>query len=180
MVQRMTGAQRVSANELSKEMGVGQPTLSRWLKEAGTFASVASKTKNEESVPRRPDDWSPQEKMQAVMESAAVSDSELGVWLRSKGLTEEHLRQWREVMVERANAVFAPQPPRMPPAERRRVEALEKELRRKEKALAETAALLVLQGKMQALWAEEDDATRPSSDDSSSTPSPKPRNRERD
>lgn len=57
---------------------------------------------------------------------------------------------------------------------------LERELKRKDKALAETAALLVLQGKVQALLAAEDDATRPSDDESSSRTSRKRKRRERD
>jgi transposase-like protein len=106
---------------------------------------------------------------------ARLSDTELGAWLRRKGLTEEHLRQWREALEERASAVFAPREPRANAESRRRVLELERELKRKDRALAETAALLVLQGKMQALWAEEDDPMRQSSDEPSSPPSRKPK-----
>jgi hypothetical protein len=102
------------------------------------------------------------------MEAESVEETELGSWLRRKGLKEEHLIQWREALEERATAVFAPREPRASAESRRQVKQLEKELKRKDKALAETAALLVLQGKMQALWAEEDDATRQSSDETSS------------
>jgi transposase len=173
MVERMLGERRVSANALSKEVGVGQPTLSRWLREAGRLVGPMSDRKEEKETLRRPEDWSPQEKLEAVLEAAAISDKDLGVWLRRRGLKEEHLRQWREVLAERAGSVFAPRAPRVDAEERRRVQALEKELKRKDKALAETAALLVLQGKMQALWGEEDDTTRQSSDEPSSKASRK-------
>jgi hypothetical protein len=79
------------------------------------------------------------------------------------------LTAWTEL----AHAAFAARPASANAAERKRVRELERELRRKEKALAETAALLVLQGKVQALWAAEDAPTGHSSDDSSSTPSRK-------
>lgn len=163
----MTGPNGVSAGALSRETGVSQPTLSLWLRTAGTMAAVTDDepTKTPE---RRPDDWSPQRKLSAVMEAAGVPDSELGTWLRHKGLTSEHLRQWREALQERATAVFAPRPPRPNGEERKRLKELEQELKRKDKALAETAALLVLQGKMQALWAAEDGPTRQSSDEKSS------------
>jgi hypothetical protein len=128
---------------------------------------------------KRPEDWTPQQKLTAVMEAARLSDSELGTWLRRKGLTEEHLRQWREALEERASAVFEPREPRVSAESRRRVQELERELKRKDKALAETAALLVLQGKMQALWAEEDDPTRQSNDEPSSPASRKPKKRGR-
>jgi transposase-like protein len=176
MVGRMLGERRLSASALSKEVGVGQPTLSRWLREAGRVGVVTES--NEDKRPeRRPEDWSPKEKLRAVIDAAGVPEAEFGVWLRRKGLKEEHLRQWREALTERADGVFSPLSSRRSSAERKQVEKLEKELKRKDKALAETAALLVLQGKMQALWAEEDDATRPTSDEPSSKGSRKRRQR---
>lgn len=172
MVQRMTGARRVSANSLSKEVGVGQPTLSLWLREAG-MVTVVNDDDDDKARGRRPEDWSPQEKMSAVLESRTLSDAELGAWLRRKGLKEAHLREWEGRVQEQASAVFAPREARASVESRRRVKQLEKELARKDKALAETSALLVLQGKMEALWAEEDDPTRQSSASASSPTSRK-------
>jgi transposase len=176
MVERLVGERAISANALSQEVGISQATLSRWLREAGSVATVSKK---DDAKPRtkRPEDWSPQEKLEAVLESASIPETELGVWLRRKGLKEEHLRQWRELAL--SGIAARPSPTRPSSEERRRLEKLEKELKRKDKALAETAALLVLQGKMQALWAEEDDATRPGSDETSSQPSRKRRPPER-
>jgi len=162
----MVGRGRVSASALSEEVGVAQSTLSRWLA-AASRVSVVSKDEEPRAKARRPEEWTPQRKLAAVMEAARLSDTELGEWLRRNGLTEEHLRQWREALEERASAVFEPREPRVSAESRRRVVELERELKRKDKALAETAALLVLQGKMQALWAEEDDPTRQSSDEPS-------------
>ncbi len=171
MVQRMVGPNRVSAHALSKEVGVSQPTLSTWLRNASNVPAV--KDDKTEPRARRPEDWTPNEKLQAVLEAEGLSEAELGLWLRRKGLKEQHLREWRATLAERAQAVFAPREARPNPQSRKRVKDLERELKRKDKALAETAALLVLQGKMQALWAAEDDATRPSSDESSSRTSRK-------
>jgi transposase len=169
MVERMLGPRRLSANALSKEVGVGQPILSQWLRQAGNNALVSKHEIGKRSL-KRPEDWTPAEKFEAVMEAAAVAEEDLGVWLRKKGVTEEHLRQWREL----ALSGIAIRPKRASSEERQKIETLEKELRRKDKALAETAALLVLQGKMQALWAEEDDATRQGNDEPSSKGSRKP------
>lgn len=174
MVNRMVGPRRISANQLSKEVGVGQPTLSLWLREAGgKFPLVKDDEQERGSSERRPDDWTPQEKLKAVMEAEAVDDAALGSWLRRKGIKEEHLRHWREMLAERAADVFAPKEPRVHAESRKRLKELERELQRKDKALAETAALLVLQGKMQALWAEEDDATEQNNDRPSSSTSRK-------
>ena len=185
ILKRLTGPGKVSAASLAREVGVTQPTLSRWLREAGRVAGVTEQSKEEapverRQVERRPEDWSAQEKLAAVLEAASKSVVELGMWLRKKGLTEEHLRLWRGALEERAESVFSPpRPEKLSAAERKRVRALEKELRRKEKALAEAAALLVLQGKVKALWAEEDDATGPNSDESSLGTLPRLRRRGR-
>lgn len=165
MVQRLVGPRKVSATTLSKEVGVPQPTLSLWLREAGSVSAVTNDNDDETKArPRRPDDWTPQEKLEAVLEASGVADADLGLWLRRKGLKEEHLRLWRASALSGMGA----RPQRVSAEDRKRIKVLERELRRKEKALAETAALLVLQGKMEALWAEEDDSTRPSSDEPSS------------
>src|SRR4051794_13514962 len=97
MVQRMVGRGRVSASALSREVGVAQPTLSLWLRAAGRVLVVSHDEEPKAKV-RRPEDWTPQKKLAAVMEAARLSDSELGTWLRREGLTEEHLRQWREAL----------------------------------------------------------------------------------
>lgn len=90
----MTGARRISAYALSEELGVPQPTLSRWLREARNLVVVDEE--HEKRPERRPDDWSPAEKLDAVLEAARQSESELGPWLRLLGLTEAHLQRRTE------------------------------------------------------------------------------------
>ena len=170
MVERMTGPRGVSANALSKEVDVAQPTLSLWLRTAGNVAFV-SKDDEARRETKRPEDWTPEEKLRTVMEASSLSDAELGAWLRRNGIKEEHLRQWRE----NALSGFSARPSRASGEDRKHIKELERELTRKDKALAETAALLVLQGKMEALWAAEDDATRQSSEEPSSRASRKRR-----
>ena len=73
MVQRMTGPKRMSANALAQEVGVQQPTLSRWLREAGTVEDVSKKkpkAKRPQSEGRRPSEWSAEEKVRVVIASA--------------------------------------------------------------------------------------------------------------
>lgn len=168
MIQQMAGPRRVSASALSREVGVPQPTLSLWLKSAAIVPAVADEDEVKVRV-GRPEDWKPEEKLAVVVEAASVSDAELGAWLRRKGLTEEHLQRWRET----ALGSFNTRAPRGAGEERKRLKELERELRRKDKALAETAALLVLQGKMEALWGAEDEPMRQSSAEPSSRTSPK-------
>ena len=109
---------------------------------------------------KRPNDWSPEEKLTAVLEAASLSDEQLGPFLRSKGLHETHLQQWRLQMLHG----LGKQPKRKSsgksnPAQTKQIRDLEKELHRKDKALAETAALLVLKKKVQQIWGDEDEST---------------------
>ena len=89
-----------------------------------------------------------------------MSEQELGGYLRRTGLHEVQLEQWRRQA--RAGAMEALQSKsirKKASVEAKRVRTLERELRRKEKALAETAALLVLKKKAAAIWGDEDDST---------------------
>ncbi len=163
MVLKMSGPGRISANALSEEIGVAQGSLSRWLREAAVVKPVAKKV-NVKSVKtkvvKRPQDWTAEEKLEAVVESASLSEEELGEYLRRKGLHEAQLEQWRRRAKEGATeALQSKRLRKKASVEANRVRALERELRRKEKALAETAALLVLKKKAAASWGDEDDST---------------------
>ena len=102
---------------------------------------------------KRPQDWSAEEKLAAVLEAAALSEENLGVFLRTRGLHDAQLQQWRDQML------IGLEPKAVKRSESKRIHALEKELRRKDMALAETAALLVLKKKAQEIWGDEDDDT---------------------
>jgi hypothetical protein len=89
-----------------------------------------------------------------------LPEEELGEYLRRKGLHEAQLEQWRRRATEGATeALQSKRLRKKASVEANRVRALERELRRKEKALAETAALLVLKKKAAAIWGDEDDST---------------------
>jgi len=106
---------------------------------------------------KRPQDWSAEEKLAAVIEAATLPDEDLGAFLRRKGLHEAQLEEWRQQVL--SGLASRPARASKPTGEARRVKELEKELRRKDKALAEAAALLVLQKKVRAIWGDEDDDT---------------------
>jgi len=167
MVQKMLGGR--SANSVAQEAGVNQPTLSKWLRDARTLRDVAKRKSEQDprkSVERRPEDWSAEEKLVAVEEARGLAGTELGDFLRRQGLHEEQLRQWEQSALE---SLRGARKPKASSAETKRIKELERELRRKEKALAETAALLVLRKKADALWGDEDASTESKNDDESST-----------
>jgi transposase len=167
VVQRMLGPEARSATSLSRQTGISQPTLSRWLRDAQGRVGGMSKTASPDPPPppprpRRPEDWKPEERLRVVFEASQLGEGELGAFLRREGLHEATLEQWREAALEALRSPAAKAGATA--ASSRKVRHLEKELRRKDKALAEAAALLVLQKKAQELWGDEDDDTDPRSD----------------
>jgi transposase-like protein len=156
VVERMLGPQRVGINAMAREMGIGSTTLSRWRDQARSVAGMSKKSTRREprsSASRRPQDWSSQERLDAVIEAAGLDEAALGVWLREHGLHAADLEQWREAAVRGLCGRSAGS------RDARQVKDLRRELARKEKALAEAAALLVLSGKARALWGEEGEST---------------------
>jgi len=157
MVQRMCPPEGLSANALAKEAGVSQNTLSRWLREARTFGPMGknqSKNKGGSSDPRR---WSAEERLQVLNEASALSAEELGAFLRKKGLHEAQLEEWRELATDALKNLKKKRSTRTPEA--RRIKELERELLRKDRALAEVTALLALKKKVQEIWGDGGDDT---------------------
>ena len=165
MVQRMAGREGISATALAKEVGVSQNTLSRWLREASvagaTMAAMKKKPSSRKSSSRG---RTAAEKFKIVLKAAALSDDELGAFLRREGVHEAQLEEWRTKAAEGATgALKAPHAKRSERTpEFRRIKELERELLRKDRALAEVTALLALKKKVRELWGDEDDdiATR--------------------
>jgi transposase-like protein len=113
MVERMTGPAAVSANALSREVGIGQPTLSRWLREVGTLAGVSRKQSEpkppgQSATARAPAQWSAEEKVRVVMAAAGVAEQSLGEFLRREGLHEEDLVRFRDEVRSAAIAGLTP------------------------------------------------------------------------
>ncbi len=157
MVRKMVGPPAVTAFALSQDVGVCQTTLSRWIR-AASKVSLMSKTKKSDA--RRPHDWSAAEKMAAVMEASSLSEDNLGAFLRQRGLHEPQLEQWNAQMLKGLEPV--PRRKKTSP-EARRLRELEREVLRKDKALAEASALLILKKKAAAIWGDVDDDTGPRS-----------------
>lgn len=140
--------------DIAKEEGISTATLFLWRKAAraeGRLVPDGDST---------PEGWTSRDKFAAVLESAAMNEAQRGEYCRKKGIYPEQLCQWR-VACEEANDWDHLQGKKLQEtrkSDRKRMKELESELRRKEKALAETAALLVLRKKAAAIWGEDEDA----------------------
>lgn len=165
MILKLTSPRGPSISELAAKVSVSESTLSRWLREATTVRRTMSDDQHSGALARarRPEDLSPEDKVRILREAARLDGPELGAYLRRKGVHEADLARWQSTADEAVLAALSGR--RQRSVEQKRVRQLESELRRKEKALAEVAALLVLEKKAQALWGDrEDDNTKESNE----------------
>ncbi len=135
---------------VSKEEGISEVTLYTWRTQV-----------KEEGIPvpgsgKQTDDWPAEARFSTVVETATMTELELSEYCRSKGLYPEQIRSWKKACIQGAQSDEKQKKRRQIEAkqDKKRIKVLESELRRKEKALAETAALLVLRKKLNALWEE--------------------------
>ncbi len=154
MIQRITGPEGITAYALSKEVGISQPTLSRWVRERNLSDMPKKSSKNRRT-------WTATDKFRVVLEASQLTDDELGIFLRREGLHEAQLKEWRELVETTAVAGLKPakrKKAKLTPEELK-IRALEKEVLRKDKALAELTAILTLKKKLQDIWGDGDDDT---------------------
>jgi transposase len=145
MIQRLTGKNAVSALQLAKETGVGQQNLSRWLEEARSLPMMTDR--------RKPvvQEWTVEQKARVLATACNLDGEELTAHLEREGVKFAEYEQWRIALDEGGSASTSTI---------KRIRQLERELARKEKALAEAATLLVLKKKVGTLFGEaEDDGT---------------------
>ncbi len=138
----LTRGDSVSVKTIATELNVGYSTLQNWIRKTKAMSDTIEN--------RRPGDWSRQQQLQAIIDTAPLNAEHCSQYCREKGLFPHHLDEWRDRFIK-GDA----QPTRSHRDKlhllKKENNTLHKELRRKEKALAETAALLVLQKKFQAL-----------------------------
>lgn len=165
VVARLLPPESSSVDLVSREVGVSPATLERWRAEALAVGSGGPAS----AGPQR---WTPAARLEAVIATAAMDASSRSAWCREQGLYPTELEAWKQDAVaglgaprvagaadarqdraaERTDATQSGQPAR------RRIKELERELHRKDKALAETAALLVLSKKLSAIFHMGEDA----------------------
>lgn len=143
VIQKMMPPSNVPVSELVRETGISDATLYTGRKQARRGGLV---------VPgdgKNPEKWSPEEKFRVVLETAPLSEAELAEYCRKKGLYAEQIATWREACISgNASAAERQKSAREQlRQDKQQIKALQRELRQKEKALAETAALLVLRKK---------------------------------
>lgn len=141
----------LSYSALSREEGIPLTTVYTWHKKQ--IERVGEMNNRQE---RKSTIWTCEERFSAIVETAKLSEIELSEYCREKGLYPEQLKEWRAAFLDNGaqKAKSNQQLNTQNKADKRRISQLEKELRRKEKALAEAAALLILRKKLDAFYGE--------------------------
>jgi len=142
----------LSVSQFSRQEGINLSTLYSWQKQFKTTGFSVSKV-----IPS--DKWSAEEKFAIVLETATLSEVEVSEYCRSNGLYPEQIKAWKQACIAANSTDVSKQKKATPESkeDKKRIKQLEKELNRKEKALAETAALLVLRKKFNAYCGEDED-----------------------
>ena len=144
-VARLLPPESAAISTVSQELGVSLATLERWRADAL-------------SMPARERAWTAAARLQAVIATASMDEAQLSAWCREQGVYPTELQQWKADAIA---ALGEPGDPRVSAQDaredRKRIKELERDLRRKDKALAETAALLVLSKQMEAIFRRGED-----------------------
>lgn len=152
VLKKMMPPNAVSVAELARTEGISEQTLYGWRTRARLDGRLMPDTD------LTPEGWTSRDKFAAVMETAPLNATEVAEYCRAKGLHTTQLAAWRAAC-EQANDWDQASGAKLRAAGKasgKKMKRLERELARKEKALAEAAALLVLRGKLAAMYDNED------------------------
>ena len=136
-----------SISVIASSMNIASATLYQWrdtAKKQGQF--IGRNTQND-----------PQTKLNAIIQTAALNQTELSAYCREHGLYPEQLQQWRQDMLSSLSQRPISEKDHQHRVKQlqQRTKQLERDLERKNQALAESAALLVLTKKYRAVLEDE-------------------------
>jgi len=153
---RMSPPHRQSVAQISAELGIHVVTLYNWRKTWRLQGEVVPASEKD------PEGWGTTDKFTVVLETAGLNATELSAYCRERGLYPEQVERWRQASQdanEKPVLTLKEQKEleRLRAQDQKEIKRLKQELRRKEKALAEAAALLIASKKIQAFWGEDGD-----------------------
>ena len=152
MVTKLCSPGGPSVYKLARESGISQGSLYKWVQTFGRDRQMGKE--------RRPEDWDADDRLQAVFDAQGLNEQELGEFLRRKGLHSNHIEAWKkEALADASSKKKRGRPAKDPElvAAQDENKLLKRDLRRKEKALAEQTAIVILQKKAKALWGKDED-----------------------
>ena len=135
---------------VSQEAGVPQSTIHSWISRSGDRIPTMKKTKNASK-------WGAVEKLKVLIETGSLLEPELGTYLRKEGLFSHQLVEWKAEIVSLLTNSQKPKFDKEDRESKKIIKVLEREISRKDKALAEASALLILQKKVNLIWGNKDE-----------------------
>lgn len=148
---------QTSLQEIADSLGVGYSTLGKWISKSKKHELESDNTLMKIKE-KRPHDWSLEERLNMVITCGSLDEEKMNAYCREQGIYSHHVMQWKKDFTHDPSSTNKANTK----AENKKLKAqnklLTKELNRKEKALAETAALLVLQKKVNIIWGNSEDA----------------------
>lgn len=149
-VQKLLTRGSKKIQEIADEAGVATPTLYEWRDKFGMGKDMKK--------PSKPQSKTVEEKFKLLLEFGSVPEEDQGEYLRKNGLHIENLNEWRRQAEEGLRPHKKSSTDKIELIEeQKKNKKLEKEILRKDKALAEAAALLILKKKADLLWGLEED-----------------------
>jgi len=148
LIAKMLPPNNADVPELSNETGIPVSTLYTWRTKNINMETKKTKPKNKITT------LSGEDKLSIIVETASMNQSELSEYCRRKGFYPEQIEAWRKSFIQANQKGLNREDQKKINKQAEEIKRLEKELSRKEKALAETAALLVLKKKVQEIWGD--------------------------
>ena len=142
----------ISIAQLARDENIAEQTLYNWrnrAKQQGKTVPTNSKTQ----------EISPETKLAIIIDTAKLNETELAEYCRNKGLYPEQIAQWKAQSLTGFSTTEqqTAQVRRQHQTDQKQIKQLKQEIKRKDKALAEAAAILILRKKLNALWGEDED-----------------------
>ena len=151
--------ENTTLTEIANSLSIGASTLSKWIVKAKNqeFETVSHNEITSMSNDKRPQDWTLEERLNMIVACATLTDEALNTHCRSQGVYPHHIKQWKLDFINGNDSKQKVVSPSEIKTLKHENKSLKKELNRKDRALAETAALLVLQKKVHEIWGNDED-----------------------
>lgn len=131
---------------MSEKLGVHHTSIRNWMKIHGNTPDM-----------KKPKEWTPEDKLEAIIKTATMTENELGAYLRANGLHSEEIEQWKQDFYSTQKSKGRPKLDPELVELRNKEKELSRDLRRKDRALAEMSARVILLKKSRAIFGESEE-----------------------
>lgn len=150
-------AEGISILKIAESLDVGYSTLQKWIVKSKNNELETTHLMRKE---KRPQDWNKEERLNMIIKCGSLSEEAISKLCRTQGLFPHHIKQWKQDFSNGIDVNKNTTKQAETKNLRNEIKELKKDLSRKNKALAETAALLVLQKKVNAIWGSNEDSSQ--------------------